>query len=130
MAHSLRSDRWRNWVMLVLGAWLFLTPWIFGFTVGAPVEGATTGFSTAAWNAWIVGVVIAALALWAALRFAEWHDWVNGVLGVWLVVSPWILGFAALTAAVWNHVIVGLVVVILAAWEIWDVRRQPAQRTA
>ena len=133
MASNVRSDRWRDWVMLALGAWLFLSPWILGFTVGVPVEGAeaaAAGFTAAAWNAWILGVVIAALALWAALKFAEWHDWANGVLGVWLVVSPWILGFAALTTAVWNHVVVGLLIVALAARELWDVRHQPSQRTA
>jgi hypothetical protein len=127
-----RSDRWRDWTMLVLAVWLFLSPWILGFAAGAPVEGeaVAAGFTTAAWNAWVLGVVIAVLALWAAFRFAEWHDWANGVLGVWLVASPWILGFAALTAAVWNHVVVGLLIVALAAWELWDVRHQPTSRTA
>ena len=126
------SDRWRDWAMLALGAWLFLSPWILGFTVAAPVEGAdvTTGFTAAAWNAWILGVVIAAIALWAALQFAEWHDWANGVLGVWLVVSPWILGFSALTAALWNHIVVGVLIVALAAWELWEVRQTPSRRTA
>jgi SPW repeat len=132
MATNARSDRWRDWAMLVLAVWLFLSPWILGFAVGAPVEGeaATAGFTIAAWNAWILGVVIAVLALWAAFQFAEWHDWVNGVLGVWLVVSPWILGFAALTAALWNHVVVGVLIVVLAAWELWAVRHQPTGRTA
>lgn len=132
MTSTARSDRWRDWVILALGAWLFLSPWILGFTVGVPVEGveAAAGFTTAAWNAWIVGVLIVALALWAALRFAEWHDWATGVLGVWLVASPWILGFAALTAALWNHVVVGLLIVALAAWELWEVRQQPARHTA
>jgi hypothetical protein len=131
MTSNVRSDRWRDWVMLALGAWLFLSPWILGFTV-APAEGeaVASGFAAAAWNAWILGVVIAALAIWAALKFAEWHDWANGVLGVWLVVAPWILGFAAQTAALWNHVVVGLLIIALAAWELWEVRHQPAQRTA
>ena len=132
MTSNVRSDRWRDWVMLVLGAWLFLSPWIAGFTAVVPVEGAdaAAGFTTAAWNAWIVGVVVAAIALWAALRLAEWQDWANGVLGVWLVVSPWIIGFAKLTAALWNHVVVGLLIVALAAWDLWDVRHQPSRRTA
>ena len=132
MATNARSDRWRDWAMLALAVWLFLSPWILGFTAGLPAEGEAVGagFTLAAWNAWILGVVIAVLALWAAFQFAEWHDWANGVLGVWLVVSPWILGFAALTAALWNHVVVGLLIVALAAWELWDVRHQPAGRTA
>jgi len=117
--------------MLVLAVWLFLSTWILGFAATpAAGEAVGAGFTTAAWNAWILGLVIAALALWAAFQFAEWHDWANGVLGVWLVASPWILGFAALTTAVWNHVVVGLLIVALAAWELWDVRHQPTSRTA
>jgi len=132
MASKSMSDRWRDWVMLALAAWLFLSPWILGFTVGVANQGeaVAAGFSAAAWNAWVLGIVIAALALWAAFQFAEWHDWANGILGVWLIVSPWILGFAAMTAAVWNHVIVGLLIAALALWEVWEVRHQPSGQSA
>jgi hypothetical protein len=124
MAQS--TERWRDWVMLVLGAWLFLSPWILGFAGGAPAgaEPAVAGPAAAAWNAWIVGVVITALAIWAIVKFAEWQDWLTGILGVWLVIAPWVLGFSSLTAAAWNQVIVGLLVVALAAWELWDVRQK------
>lgn len=124
MAQS--KERWRDWVMLVLGAWLFLSPWILGFAAGMPVgaEEAVAGPGAAAWNAWVVGVVIAALAIWAVAMFAEWQDWLNGILGVWLVIAPWVLGFGDLAAAAWNHVIVGLLVLGFAAWELWDVRQK------
>jgi hypothetical protein len=82
------------------------------------------GPAAAAWNAWVVGVVIAALAIWAIVMFAEWQDWLNGILGVWLVIAPWVLGFSSLAAASWNHVIVGLLVVACAAWERWDMRQK------
>ncbi len=119
------TERWRDWVMLVLGAWLFLSPWILGFAGGAPVgaEGVA-GTTAAGWNAWIVGVVVAALAIWAIAMFAQWQDWLNGVLGAWLVIAPWVLGFGSLAAAAWNSVIVGLLVLALAAWELWDVRQK------
>ena len=132
MARNVGSARWRDWAMLALAVYLFLSPWILGFTVGAPVEGvaAAEGFTVAAWHAWILGLVIGVLALWAAFQFAEWHDWANGVLGVWLVASPWILSFAALPAALWSHVVVGLLIVALAAWELWDVRHHPTGQTA
>jgi hypothetical protein len=128
MAGTVRSDRWRDWGILALAVWLFLSPWILGFTGAGPT--AAAGFGAAAWNAWILGIAIGALALWAALRFAEWHHWANGALGVWLVIAPWILGFAAVAAALWNHVIVGLLVVALAAWELWVVRQQHARAGA
>jgi hypothetical protein len=125
MAQS--TERWRDWVMLVLGAWLFLSPWILGFAPGTPA-----GAPNRRWPArrrppgmpgsW--GVVITALAIWAIVKFAEWQDWLTGILGVWLIIAPWVLGFSSLTAAAWNQVIVGLLVVALAAWELWDVRQK------
>lgn len=36
------------------------------------------------------------------------------VLGVWLILSPWILGFSGEAGATWNAVIVGLLVGLLA----------------
>jgi hypothetical protein len=116
------KERWRDWVMLVLGVWLFLSPWILGFAAAMPA-GEAMG-APVAWNAWIVGIVIAAVAVWAIVMFAPWQDWVNGVLGAWLVIARWVLGFGSLAAAAWNHVIVGLLVLALAAWELWDVRQR------
>ncbi|MGH6944592.1 MAG: SPW repeat protein [Geminicoccaceae bacterium] len=127
MASSRSSDRWRDWVMLVLAVWLFISPWVLGFFWRmAPAAEATMPLGNlvaASWNAWVLGVVIGVLAIWAIAQFAEWQDWINGILGIWLVVSPWVLGFGQVPAPTWDHVIVGLLVLILAAWEIWAVRQ-------
>jgi SPW repeat-containing protein len=61
-------------INLVLGAWLFLTPWIFGFVPN----------TAASWNAWLSGVAIGVVALAALLAFAEWEEWINLLLGVWV----------------------------------------------
>ena len=68
--------------------------------------------------------MIAAVAIWAIVMFASWQDWLNGVLGAWLVIAPRGLGFGSLAMAAWNQVIVGLVVLAFAAWELWDVRQR------
>jgi SPW repeat len=45
----------------------------------------------------------------------RWQDWVNAVLGVALIVSPWILGFGeARSAAAWSAWILGGAVLIVA----------------
>ena len=41
-------------------------------------------------------------------------DWINVVLGIWLVMSPFALGFSRDTAALWNNVCVGAAVTALA----------------
>jgi hypothetical protein len=37
-----------------------------------------------------------------------WQDAVNAVLGAWLVLSPWAIGYAGETAAMINAVVIGL----------------------
>jgi uncharacterized membrane protein YfhO len=117
-------QKWRNEAYfdvatLVLGIWLFLTPWMFGFATGA-----------AGWNAWILGIAIAVVALAALSAFAEWEEWVNLILGLWVLVSAWLLGFQANATAMHTHVIVGIIVAVLAAIELWMVHRSPPQVTA
>lgn len=99
-------------VNLIVGVALALTPWVLGYT-------ATMA---AAWNAWVVGAIIALVAIGALVAFAEWEEWVNLVLGLWAIVSPWLLGFSAVTGAVWAHVIAGIIVAVLAGLELWYVR--------
>lgn len=43
----------------------------------------------------------------------KWQDWANLVLGLWLVLSPWILGFSGTSSATWNAVLLGLAVGLL-----------------
>jgi hypothetical protein len=57
--------------------------------------------------------------------FVVWEEWFNVILGAWLVISPWVLG-AALVPMV-NFVTVGLLVLALALYEIWDERRHLVQ---
>lgn len=47
----------------------------------------------------------------------HWQDWLQAVLGLWVVVSPWILG-ATDSTAIWNFLIVGLVVIAFAGSEL------------
>src|SRR5215470_8356900 len=102
---------------LILGAFLFLSPWIFGFG------------GTAAENANIAGIVIAALAIAALAAFAVWEEWLNLIVGLWTLVSPWVLGFNASTTPTTVHVIVGALVAILAAVEIWMTSQTPPRLT-
>lgn len=58
-----------------------------------------------------------------------WKDWTNVVVGLWLAVSPWLIGGAAHSenvGMVWNCVFTGGVIVVFAAWaaaspkEVWQ----------
>ncbi|HEU0051454.1 MAG TPA: SPW repeat protein [Patescibacteria group bacterium] len=92
---------------VVAGLWVFLSPFILGFS-------SITG---ALWNNLIVG---AAIIIFSATNAAgsgykrAWPSWINVVLGIWLILSPFIIGFATLNRPLWNNIILGAVVVVLA----------------
>ncbi len=96
-------------VQLLLGAAPLALPWILQFTT-APV---------AAWNVWISGGIIAVLAAAALYQVQKWEEWTNAVIGIWLVVSPWVLGFSNDAMTTWNAAIIGLVVLCVAGWELY-----------
>jgi len=112
--------QWPNWLNLLLAIWLFISPWVIGFAYGAGNAEAVTlpNAGAAAWNAWVIAVIVGVLSIAAIAKLAVWEDWVNLVLGVWLFFSPWILGYAGLDAAMWNSLVVGFLIGLLAIWGI------------
>jgi hypothetical protein len=98
------THAWRKWVTVLLGAYLFVAPWILG----------TSGDRASSANAWIVGACIVAATLRVPVvsgpRAAEL---IRVGLGAWLLASPFALGFAGSSAA-WNAWIVGTLILTLA----------------
>jgi hypothetical protein len=117
------KDLWRkealvDVVNLALAAWLFFTPWMFGFTA-----------EPAAWNASLSGLAIGAIAIAALVEFAEWEEWTNLALGMWVAMSVWVIGFADHAAATLVHLTVGSIVTIAAALRLWLLHHSPSQVT-
>ena len=102
---------------LILGGVLFFSPWIFGFDAGRASE-----------NAHIAGIVIAVLAIAALAAFATWEEWLNLIVGLWTMVSPWVLGFQG-TRAMTVSVVIGIAVAVLAAIELWIMSQNPPRLT-
>ncbi len=114
------SNQLRDWFNLVMAEALLGSPWLLNYT----------GESLPTWSARIVGVVITILAIAALLKYAEWEEWLILAAGAWLVVSPWALGFSRSATPTAVHLIVGALVLVVAAWELWDFRRLMAAREA
>jgi len=114
MTNAWEGKKPQDWINVVLAGCLFLAPWVLGFAEER----------YAAWNAWISAVVIAAVAVAALLAFTEWEEWVRLVLGVWVIVAPWILGFVSNQPAMWAHVVLGLLIVLATAWQLWEIRQR------
>ncbi len=41
-------------------------------------------------------------------------------LGLWLVISPWVLGFSSISIMKWSNVIVGTVIFLINLWAVFD----------
>lgn len=115
------TRNWQDSASLILGLWLIASPWMLGFA----------GMQLAMWNAVLFGALITIMALMALVDFHEWEEWTDLVIGAWLIVSPWILGFAMIyaadgaegqNAATWNVILVGALTIAMATWSLFDHR--------
>src|SRR5690606_39329247 len=82
---------------ILLGVWLFLSPWIYN-AAGLPD----------AWNSWIFGALI---AIFAAARYASPAtgrslSMMNMLFGAWVFLSPWIFGYSGDSGRFANSLIV------------------------
>ena len=99
---------WQDPINALLGIWLVFSPWAVGYA----------GDKVALANALIVGVALVAVAAGAMLVPRAWEEWTEAVLGLWLVGSPWLLGFAGLATAMHAVIATGVVIVVLAVWTL------------
>ncbi|HUN99776.1 MAG TPA: SPW repeat protein [Bradyrhizobium sp.] len=95
------------------GLFLFISPWLFAYVS-----------EKARMDIWTSGAAIAAISIAAIVAFSDWEEWVNVLLGLWLIVSPWALGFAH-TRAMHVTILIGVLVVFFAALELWLVHFEP-----
>ncbi len=102
----MKDKRWQDRLNLLIGIWLFISPWVIGFA------GAGTA---SAWNAWILGVAIIVFSAIAVSMPQAWEEVINILLGIWMVISSWVIGVASRSVET-NAVIVGLLVILFAAW--------------
>jgi hypothetical protein len=45
--------------------------------------------------------------------------WIVFLLGLWVLVSPWILGFSAYALAMWSNVVAGILIIVCSLWDLF-----------
>jgi hypothetical protein len=90
------------------GLLLAVSPWLASFTHDAMASD----------NAVLCGLIILLFTVAALLQLRSWRSWMNLMPGIWVLFSPWILGFATQQVAAAIHVFVGLIVSILSLIEL------------
>jgi hypothetical protein len=107
---KVRADKKLNWATFTMGLWLIVAPFVLLYQ----------GIFAAAWGDVIVGILIAIVALWHALRTeSERTTVVSGIVGLlggWTLISPFVLRYSETTLAMWNNVVVGILLAIFAMY--------------
>ena len=109
--------RWQDWLAVVVGVLLFITPFVFGATATA----------AAAWTAYIGGALLVIAGLWSLSSGTnQWIEVAEVVIGVLLFIAPWALGFSSLSNMAWSAWIAGVLAVALGGS---DILRERNRRT-
>lgn len=86
------------------GIYLLISAWIAGASAGST------------WNGVIFGIIVAILA---ATRFSgatgPWASWIDALIGIWLIISPWVYGYSG-SGWEWNSIVVGIIMLVLGVW--------------
>ncbi|WP_344611280.1 SPW repeat protein [Dactylosporangium salmoneum] len=94
-------------LVLLAGGWLAISPWVVGFIGYAP---------NVAINNLILGVMIGVIALGLTMAPARMYrlSWSMAAIGVWVIISPWVIQRGSSTAGIiWTNVVTGAVTVLL-----------------
>lgn len=101
-----RTTQFIEGLAMLAGVYLAISPFVVGFA----------DLTTITVNNLITGIAAAALAMAYASAFGRTHGlaWVLPVLGIWTIVSPWVVsGEVNTVAVVWNNVVIGAVILAL-----------------
>lgn len=114
MAASISLPKyWEDWCKWLLGFWLCISPWVLHFDQQLKPTMAAV----------ITGIGIVFFERVTLYFYRAWEEWINSMLGLWLVMCPWVLSIRSPNARE-NFVVVGLLVIALTLYEIWQARRQ------
>lgn len=92
-----RSRDGSSWISIVLGIWVIVSPFVLA-----------SHSSKAIWNNVVVGAVVGILAFVCWGMHQTGWSWLNLILGMWLVISPFVLFLSG--PAMWNNVILGIII--------------------
>jgi ABC-type molybdate transport system permease subunit len=112
------TNRWQDWTTIAAGVVLFITPFLFN----------QMAIANAAYTALVGGVLLVLVGVWNLARSSDRAgEWLEGLIGVLLILAPFVLGFAAVTTMAFSAWIIGIISVLLAASVLFmDTRDRPA----
>lgn len=109
---------WEDWFGMLLGVLIVLSPWLtrepnYGF--GQQSEPGFAILSTI-----LVGILVFGLAQMEYIVLQRWEEACEMLLGLWLIASPYVLGYSGDGALRFWHTGLGGLVVLLAILKLWQ----------
>lgn len=112
--------RWQDVAAAAVGAFVIICPWIIPLEFPASSAPAFFHFTHV-----LAGIIILAIVVIGILAEERWPEWVQGVLGLWLLTSPWALGYNSMIALSYSDMAAGIVLLALAASSLVFEHRPP-----
>ncbi|MBH5334506.1 SPW repeat protein [Streptomyces pactum] len=108
--------------VLLAGLYLAVSPWIVHFS----------GNTDLATHNLVIGICVALLGLGLTLAPARMYglSWTLCALGVWMIVSPWVVTRFPDAGMIWNNVVVGAITCLLGLTAVGAVMRGNRGRAA
>jgi hypothetical protein len=115
---------WEDWCGMALGLLILLSPW---FPTETSHELVTPWRTFVILNTFTVGILLVCLAQLGFVALQRWEEVAEIMLGLWLIASPFVLGYFDDGLLRFFHCSLGGLVVLLAAlqlWQDWDLSDQ------
>jgi len=115
---------WEDWLGMLLGVLIVLSPWLPTQTAQEMLE-AERSFIVL--NTFTIGLIVFGLAQLEYVALQRWEEVAGIVLGLWLIASPFVFGYAAEGMLRFWHMGLGGAVALLATlqlWQDWDLSEQ------
>jgi SPW repeat-containing protein len=106
---------WEDWCGMVLGGLIVASPWF-------PIQDqpAIVGHQMVILNTVAIGLVVFGLAQLEYVALQRWEEVTTILVGLWLIVSPYVLGYSGEGFLRFYHTSLGVLVVFLGALQLWQ----------
>jgi hypothetical protein len=108
---------WEDWCGMLLGLLIILSPWFPTQTANDIVD---SDRSFMILNTFTVGILVLGLAQLEYVALQRWQEVAEIMLGLWLIASPAIFGYANDGLMLLWHSVLGVLVVLLGALQLWQ----------
>ncbi|MGY8662937.1 SPW repeat protein [Bradyrhizobium sp. UFLA05-109] len=106
---------WEDWCGMLLGALIVASPWF-------PIQdhAVIVGHQAVILNAVAAGLVVFGLSQLEYVALQRWQEIATILVGLWLTVSPYVLGYSGEGFLRVYHTSLGALVVLLGILQLWQ----------